>query len=320
MIDDVILQRALDETGFGSADRVPLAGDASRRRYERLGASGKSAILMISPPEIDPSLPRFLYLSELLRKGGVSAPDVYFADTAAGIAILEDIGPVLRESPDLSDVETGLGEAVRLIPEYGRFAADVPYPSTEELLSAMELAKDWLPSADPVAFDDFSVSMRPYLEQLCESPRALSLRDYHAGNLTWLAHRNGTARIGVLDFQDAFMVHPTYDLASILYDARVDYPDELQAKCIADFAQITKSTPEEVALSTSIITLQRNVRILGIFARLALRDGKSNYLRFIQHTAGTLRRAVEHPELEDLASLLRSAIGDVSSNLRAFRP
>ena len=129
------------------------------------------------------------------------------------------------------------------------------------------------------------------------------LRDVHAENLIWLPGRPGLAAVGLLDFQDAFLGPPAYDLVSLLADARRDLAPGLAPRMLARFAAAPGAEPERLAAEAALLTAQRNLRILGVFARLA-EGGKPGYLRFVPRVLGHVRAALAHPALSPLADVL----------------
>ncbi len=131
----------------------------------------------------------------------------------------------------------------------------------------------------------------------------LVLRDYHAENLLWLPDRAGDARVGLLDYQDALAGHAAYDLVSLLEDARRDTTAELRAAMVAGISPPDpNSTPTPSAPAYAILGAQRNLKIIGIFARLARRDGKPRYLGLIPRVWRHLQRDLDHPSLARLGA------------------
>ena len=133
------------------------------------------------------------------------------------------------------------------------------------------------------------------------------LRDYHSPNLLWLPEREGIARVGVIDFQDAMRGPAAYDLVSLLQDARVDVAAELEAHCStttvpASTARETGFDRDAFGFAYAALGAQRNTKIVGIFARLAKRDGKPGYLRHIPRLWRYLERDLAHPRLAALSS------------------
>ncbi|MBT8412558.1 MAG: phosphotransferase, partial [Octadecabacter sp.] len=137
--------------------------------------------------------------------------------------------------------------------------------------------------------------------------KVLSLRDFHAENLLWRPERLGLARVGLLDFQDAFLAHPAYDLASLLRDARRDVSHALTDPMIALFAQRRKIPEQDLRHAFHILAVQRNLRIIGIFERLEKRDGKSGYRKLLPRVFGHLQTDLSSPSMAGLQPLIKSA-------------
>jgi aminoglycoside/choline kinase family phosphotransferase len=131
------------------------------------------------------------------------------------------------------------------------------------------------------------------------------LRDYHSPNLIWLPEREGLARVGIIDFQDAVMGPPAYDVASLLQDARATVPPDLELKLIGVYARERRAADPQFdvaafARAYAIMGTQRATKILGIFARLDRRDGKPHYLRHLPRIEAYLMRNLAHPSLAKL--------------------
>jgi N-acetylmuramate 1-kinase len=144
--------------------------------------------------------------------------------------------------------------------------------------------------------------MQEALTRLAPVADVLSLRDYHAENLIWRPDRTGLDRVGLLDFQDAFLAPAEYDLVSLLRDARRDVSDPVREALIADFAAATGREAEGVGAAVAALGVQRNLRILGIFSRLARRDGKARYLGLLPRVLTQLRADLAHDGLTELRS------------------
>ncbi|MFT6775685.1 MAG: aminoglycoside/choline kinase family phosphotransferase [Paracoccaceae bacterium] len=151
---------------------------------------------------------------------------------------------------------------------------------------------------------------------------ALVLRDYHAENLIWLPDRAGPARVGLLDHQDALIGHPAYDLASVLEDARRDTSPTLRAAMLARYCAATGADPDTFGAAFAILAAQRNLKIVGIFARLCIRDGKPSYVDLIPRVWAHLARDLAHPALADLAQFVAAHVpppdAPVLARLRAL--
>jgi len=265
----------------------------------------------------------FVAMARALRERGLSAPQVLAADLNEGLLLLEDFGTegVLAGDPP-APVEERYAAAVDVLVELHR----QPVPGTlpvapgvdhrlpsydlDAFLIEAELLIEWyLPyrgtSVTSSARSEFDALWRAALARAYDAPPTWVLRDYHSPNLLWLPEREGIARIGLLDFQDAVMGPAPYDLVSLLQDARVDVPDPMEIALLGRYVKARLGADPEFATTGFVqlyVTLgaQRATKILGIFARLDKRDGKPQYLRHIPRIWRYLRRALIHPAMTDL--------------------
>ena len=218
----------LDTSGWGDVAAVPLAGDASFRRYYRLVGSAGSAVLMDAPPPQEDVAP-YVMVAALLRELGFSAPEVLAEDRGEGFLLLEDFGDdtytrVLDRGADepalyalAVDTLIALQRAVAM---HG--APTLSAYDTTRLLAEASLLVDWYsPLADELR-EEYLALWRAVLPLAMASPPTLVLRDYHVDNLMLLPGRPGVKGCGLLDFQDAVSGAPSYDLVSLLEDARRD--------------------------------------------------------------------------------------------------
>lgn len=338
------IDRLLVRSSWADAKREFMLGDASTRAYERLiKPSGATAILMISPPRPDgppvrygkpyssiarlaETITPFLAMAGALAAQGLSAPRIYAADAPAGLAILEDLG---REG--IVDAQGPMperyAEAVAVLahlhaqnlPEQAPLDDDVyripPY-DLDALQIEVELLTEWYaPHVDAKlssgAAATFVNLWRTTLKEIVEGPRTWVLRDYHSPNILWLAERQGLQRIGIIDFQDCVMGPAAYDVASLLQDARVTIPDDLEIKLLSHYARLRRENDSTFDMSSfarayAIMAAQRATKILGIFARLNKRDRKPQYLAHIPRVRQYLLKSLAHPALEGLKSWYKS--------------
>jgi len=316
--------------GWGGARADPLAGDASNRRYLRLDRAGETAVLMDAPPETGEDVRPFIRIARHLSALGFSAPKILAHDETAGLILLEDLGDALfaRISSQKTGLEKRLYSTATLLlvelhahpPPAGLDCYD-PARMTE--LSA--LAFDWYSqgitgeTAQDVK-DRFVEQMAPALAAHASKCDVLVQRDYHAENLLWLPERRGTARVGLLDFQDAMRGHRAYDLVSLLQDARRDVPRDIETGMLRLYVAETGVDSEEFADVYHLLGIQRNMRILGVFARLCLRDGKPHYVDLIPRVWGHLQRDLAHPALDELRRALDGALpSPETASLRRLR-
>jgi tRNA threonylcarbamoyl adenosine modification protein YjeE len=332
----------LDESGFGDAERLRLQGDASTRSYERLVLNNRRFILMNSPrrpdgPPVRDGKPysaiahlaedvdAFVAMSRALRGGGLSAPAIYFADNEKGFLIIEDLGeekvvageppaPVAERYEAAVDLLVALHGKPRpaTLPISPRVEYRIPRYDLEAFQIETELLLDWfLPrmkaTISPDARAAFGALWRDALQPVLDCPATWVLRDFHSPNLLWLPEREGIARVGLLDFQDAVLGPPAYDLASLLQDARVDAAEGLEITLLGRYARMRREADADFDTAAFVkiyatVAAQRATKILGIFARLDMRDHKPQYLRYMPRIWGYLQRSLAHPSLAPLAA------------------
>ena len=304
----------LAAAGWGEACREPLAADASFRRYLRLHCGGATAVLMDAPPPREDVRP-FLDVAARLAALGYSAPAVMAADPGDGFVLLEDLGDdtFSRVLAVDSAREAALYElAVDLLADLHRQAPDtagLPAYDAARLQAEADLLIDWSwPEIHGAPCpEDASTAWRaawsPLFKMAQAVPTSLVLRDFHVDNLLWLEGREGFARCGLLDFQDAVAGPVSYDLMSLLEDARRDVPatlaDRLKRRYLASMPLLD---PDAFETSYAILGAQRAVKVIGIFTRLWRRDGKPAYLTHIPRVWRSLAGDLRHPALTDVGA------------------
>lgn len=305
--------------GWHMGDRATLAADASFRRYDRLRRGADTAVLMDAPPDKEKP-EEFLGLARLLGDLGLSAPQVLGADAAQGFALLEDFGDrtfavALAEGADEPDLYLRAVEALAALQDRWdparhatTEAGPIPPYDEAELLREARLLVEWTWPAvmdAPLgegALADYDAAWRAVFGRLDAVPATLVLRDFHVDNLMVLPRREGPAAVGLLDFQDALVGHPAYDLVSLLEDARRDIaPAAAEAALAAWFAARPESDTAAFRDGYAILGAQRAAKIVGIFTRLDRRDGKPGYLRHVPRTWRHLSRNLAHPALAPVA-------------------
>ncbi|MBX9828252.1 MAG: tRNA (adenosine(37)-N6)-threonylcarbamoyltransferase complex ATPase subunit type 1 TsaE [Xanthobacteraceae bacterium] len=332
-----VIRRFLDATSFAEAHRRRIQGDASTRSYERLTLGTHSAILMNAarrpdgPPVRDgkpysqiahlaEDVVPFVAMANGLRQLGFSAPQIYEAEIADGLLLIEDLGaePVVTGDPP-APIHERYAAAVDVlitlhdqkVPAGVRVAPNVAhrlpaYDMDAQLIEA-ELLLDWYLPHHRVAVTEemratYANLWHEALQAVMDSKATWVLRDYHSPNLIWLPERKGVAQVGLLDFQDAVIGPAAYDLASLLQDARVDVPELLEVELLGNYVKQRAAGDPEFEPANFIrvyatVAAQRASKILGIFARLNRRDGKPQYLRHIPRVWGYLQRSLAHPSL-----------------------
>ncbi|MFD0985534.1 tRNA (adenosine(37)-N6)-threonylcarbamoyltransferase complex ATPase subunit type 1 TsaE [Methyloligella solikamskensis] len=284
------------------------------------------------------SVTPFVAVGIALRDRGLSAPEIYDGDLDAGFLLLEDLGDhvftpsyghgdsqaaLMREAVD---VLLALSEAPPTgpLPIPGHAPYTLPHFDPNAMLIEASLLIDWLwpavqgrtpEAAEREAYLDV---WRPLLESVAPEDPGWVLRDYHSPNLIWLEEREAVRRVGLLDFQDAMIGPLAYDLVSLLQDARIDVPAPLEAELLDYYCSRRDDmdpafTTEDFLRDYAILGAQRASKILGIFARLASRDGKRRYLDHMPRVARYLERSLHHPDLSGLRSWYKDALPEADA-------
>jgi N-acetylmuramate 1-kinase len=331
------LRSFLDQAGYADATRRRMAGDASIRSYARLMLDDEVVILMNSPrrPDGPPiydgksysaavhlaeDVKPFVAIARGLRELGLSAPAIHHADLETGFLITEDFGSagfVEGDPPQpMADrYETAVDLLAALhreaLPEILPLVAPVSYPipafDTDALMIEIGLMLEWyLPDRgiepSEVLRAEFVTMWRDLLQEAAAATRTWVLRDFHSPNLIWLGERSGIERVGIIDFQDAVLGPPAYDVVSLLQDARIDVPEAIELALLTRYIKTRRDAdagfdPAKFAATYALMSAQRNTRLLGTFARLNRRDGKPQYLRHQPRIWTYLSRSLAHPAL-----------------------
>jgi N-acetylmuramate 1-kinase len=183
----------------------------------------------------------------------------------------------------------------------------IPTFDTDALMVEIGLMPEWyLPDRDAALSEqaraEFSAMWRDLLDKVTTEPKTWALRDYHSPNLIWLDDRTDTAKVGIIDFQDTVLAPAAYDLVSLLQDARIDVPEQLELVLLTRYIKARLAAdaafdPAHFAELYAVMSAQRNTKLLGIFARLNRRDGKPQYLRHQPRIWTYLTRSLAHPAL-----------------------
>lgn len=315
----VLAEALIAQTSWSNARRTPLAGDASNRRYERLTDpdNGKTAVLMDAPPEKGEDVESFVRVAKFLQSVGLSAPEILAEDAENGFLLLEDFGDDLfaRLIDNQPHLERSLYEAATDLLVHLHAG---PLPSLDSYdpslmaefsgLAFTKYAQGILGTYDTDAHARFEHRFVDILLQETSGTRVVVLRDYHAENLIWLPDREGVKRVGLLDFQSAMLCHPAYDLVSLLQDVRRSVPAAIEMSMINRYIEATGVDDHDFRTAYSVLGAQRNLRILGGFARLAVDYGKPHYLDLIPAAWSHMMRDLEHPALATIADLVRQAL------------
>jgi len=335
----VTIRHLAERAGCENARRLHLKGDASVRRFERLKSGDVSAIVMDwAPPAGAAATPEalaynakvhrapdcraFLAVAGELKRRGFPAPEVLASEPESGLLVLEDFGDetIARAGEPVPD--RYLCAAQLLARLHGEDLPDkvmlpdenvytLPGYSKEALLTEAELYCDYYvpwTTGQPCPSEEREVFWTLWGEAFdltAEAEKNWLLRDYHSPNILWRPDQRETARLGLIDLQDAVIGPTAYDLASLTFDARVDVPADLEAALMKAYLDIRQAEAQgfdrdEFAAAYGVMAAQRCTKILGIFVRLAVRDKKPDYLAHIPRLVGYMDRILRQPELSGL--------------------
>ncbi|WP_227269152.1 aminoglycoside phosphotransferase family protein [Roseobacter weihaiensis] len=319
--------RFIAAAGWAEAQVSHLAGDASNRTYKRLRhPGGTRAVLMDAPPEKGEDVRPFVQIAKHLTALGLSAPEIYHCDPVQGFLLIEDLGDSLFTREIAADParENPLYEAaVDVLTTLHRAPPpDVPAYDAATTAPLAALAYDWYQfgatgTVDDTAKAQFCALFHDLIAPYDGALDVLIQRDYHAENLLWLPNRTGAARVGLLDFQDAMRGHRAYDLVSVLQDARRDVPTATEQEMKTRFIAQNQLDAETFDAAYALFGLQRNLRILGVFARLCLRDRKPHYVDLLPRVWGHVQTNLKHPKLAEMAVALKADLPAPTPDLLA---
>ena len=347
MSREQVIATFLDQAGWAEAQRAPLAGDASSRRYERLAGPRGKAVLMDWPAGPDAVVVPgreaysriahlaedcrpFVAVGEYLRRLGLSAPELFAADLPHGLLLLEDLGDDLY-GPAIDAGHGPTGEALdemyaaaietiivlqaqqtpKELPIGNGDMHVVPHFDETVFRAEIDVLLDWyMPvvrqqEMNAEARSEYYAiwtSLKPLFD---DGHKTLFLRDFHSPNMLWLAGREGVARIGLIDYQDALIGSRAYDVVSFLQDARRDVPRERETQMLDHYvarARHDLESFEEEAFRAAYAALgaERAMRLIGLWPRLLKRDGKPHYMAHMPRSMDYLMRNLAHPALADL--------------------
>ncbi|MEM7299819.1 MAG: tRNA (adenosine(37)-N6)-threonylcarbamoyltransferase complex ATPase subunit type 1 TsaE [Pseudomonadota bacterium] len=334
--------------------RAPMSGDASARRYETVRHVGEDQRILMDAPAIDEAsvsasaldymkranitrnVSAFISIDQLLRSHGFKAPQIFAEDQDQGFLLLEDLGSQGLLDEDRSPIEKRYETAARFLAHFHQSMLNrnedtlnqsgIPAYDREAMLCELALYPDWfLPNNQSFDREAFVSGWQRLIAILWDDPPVIVLRDYHSPNILWQPEATGVVdQIGLIDFQDALLGPSTYDLASLIQDARIDIAPAMQEALVEAYLDETAKlsgtvNAEKFRRSLAISGAQRNTKILGGFVRLSKRDGKNQYLPRIPAIMTYLRQSLSHPVFDELRPIYETAFrqhdtGDASAN------
>ncbi|MBA3813598.1 MAG: phosphotransferase [Alphaproteobacteria bacterium] len=306
---EVLREAFLEREGFAGVPLSPLPADCSKRRYFRL----PSMLLMDAPPSHESTV-SFQVMADFLRDAGLTVPCIYASDHENGFLLVEDLGELtFRKAIERGLSETMLyGEVIQsLIHLHQKVTDNTITLSSFNLnlfLSGTEVYLDWygLPLS-PQAKEDFQGLWRDAYHQQPKMPHSIVMRDVMVDNLMWLPSRTGFQRCGFIDFQDGVWGPISYDLVSHLQDGRRDISPQFAKDMVELYLKaFPELNAQDFWTSYALWGAQLSTRLLGLFHRLAKRDGKPQYTVHLPRVKATLEHNLSHPSLRPIRGWFQS--------------
>ncbi len=291
-------RKFLAQNKIANCEIKKVAGDASFRSYYRIFFGNETRILMFAPPGYEELKP-FVKIDEFLFSHDFSAPKIFAIDEKHGFLLLEDLGDdtygrvlALDAKPELALYKSACDVLLKL--HELEAPQDIQPYNYALLFREVMLLVDWyLPlQKKSMSLQEkarFKLLWFRLFDLLSRENQTLVLRDYHADNLMIVKDREGCKKVGLLDFQDAVIGSKAYDLVSLLEDARRDVDEKTRQEIFAYYLQESGHDEAAFIQDYEILSLQRNIKIVGIFARLSMRDGKDTYLNLIPRVLAFIR-------------------------------
>jgi aminoglycoside/choline kinase family phosphotransferase len=314
---DLNLYRFVLNCGFKEVDIIPIKNDASFRKYYRI--KNKKLIVMDAPPDKGESIEQFRAIADIIHTFDLSAPQIVSFDTKQGFMLLEDFGQTSFSNILNKDNESKLyKKAIEVLIQINKQSkskekkiSKLKSYSIDLLVNESLLFIDWylekrkgeLVSSDQKK--EFIKILNDFYNNIKPQSSTLVLRDYHVDNLFFLNNQKSLKQVGLIDFQDAVIGSPLYDLASLLEDVRRPLRRNLQKKLLEIYIKAISINGQDAEREMRFFSIQRNLKILGIFCRLSIRDKKDGYLKYLPNAVKLLRKNLQDPFFINLVNWLK---------------
>lgn len=314
-----VREEYLERTGWADADITPVSEDCAMRRYLRLQKGDKTVILLESLPDSHPhatpghKVCDYIRIGSYLRNAGVYTPEIYDYDEEKGLLLVEDLGhqtfkQALESGVSAKTLYAQATDVLRYMREnVPANGIDLPSYNDSHMHADRTHVINWywpaVTGIKPTENDvqDYINVWDQIESQLPPVPQVFTHVDFHFENVMWLPENKGLSRCGVIDFQQAVVGPAPYDLANLLEDARMSVPDGIRAAMMVSYCEgMTKEEREIFQSWFRILAAQFHCRVIGLFIRMAVRDGKYGYFPHLPRLAGYMRDNIEDPLLAPL--------------------
>ena len=314
---DLNLYSFVFNCGFKEEDIISIKNDASFRKYYRI--KNKNLIVMDAPPEKGESIEKFRTVADIIHTFNLSAPQIISLDVKHGFMLLEDFGQTSFSNILNKDNESELyKKAIEVLIEINRQSkskekqlSKLKSYSIDLLVNESLLFIDWylekregmLISSDQKK--EFIHILNDFYKNIKPQSSTLVLRDYHVDNLFYLSNQKSLKQVGLIDFQDAVIGSSIYDLVSLLEDVRRPLKTDLQNELLEFYIKGINIKVQDVEREIKFFSIQRNLKILGIFYRLSIRDKKDSYLKYLPNAVKFIRKNLQDPFFINLVNWLK---------------
>jgi len=297
---------------------IPIKNDASFRKYFRID----NKILMDADPTLGEDVSSFININNLLNEFQLNVPEIYSIDKENGFLLLEDLGEdIFSKILDNKNEEKLYKQAIEILAEiHKKDLNEFNYSilpkkySIEKLLQESQLFIDWYLKKflkldiSKTEIKDFLDIISKIFSSLEPKLEKLVLRDYHVDNLILQSAKVGLKQVGILDFQDAVIGQSSYDLISIIEDVRRPITKDLKTSLIDYFVDLTGYDLNNLKNELAFYSVQRNLKILGIFCRLSIRDNKPNYMSYNNNAWIYIESNLNNPIMKDLQNWIKKIL------------
>ena len=309
-----LLNKFIKSNNILNNDMHLIETDASFRKYYRI--SGNNTLIMDAPYENGESVKSFHLIDKILLEMGISAPTIHSIDENNGFILLEDLGDqifsrILNDENEYALYQNAIGVLAHIYLESNEKTfnkKEIPFYSIDKLLEESNLFCDWfmekhcqikLTNKEKLEYQEI---LKKIFKGIDSTSSSLVLRDYHVDNLILLKDRKGISQVGVIDFQDAVIGSNIYDLVSLLEDVRRPITVQLKEQLIEEYIYITNYDRKKLFKEMRFFSVQRNLKIIGIFSRLKYRDQKPKYMELINNAWNFINLHLEDPSFIELKS------------------
>ena len=298
----------LDRAKITSKNIYALQNDASKRIYYR-GLDKKNQFLLMDSSLEKNSLKSFINISKWLRVKGYSAPKIYHKNLSKGYCILEDFGDTKFSDIKTKNIKKKYELTINLLASLSKLRPPFYLNNYSRIIFMKELNLfiNWHLFYNKDISKLAILSWKNIWNSLFHKinnykKKSIVLRDFHIDNLFWLNNKENIKKIGLIDFQDALIGHPCYDLVSLLQDVRSNISNKEQLNLYNYYVSISNVEKKLFEEAYFIFGTQRLIKIIGIFYRLKYLYNKNNYMKYIPRAWKLLKNNLNFPPLKELSN------------------